>query len=46
MEDAIAYGFDRYCSFYYTHSVNNNNNDNNNNNNNKSVYYRILLRVN
>ena len=44
MEDAIAYDFDMYCSFYYTHSVNNNNNDDNNNI--KSVYYRVLLRVN
>ena len=32
MEDATAYDFDRYCSFYYTHSVNNKNNEFNNNN--------------
>ena len=50
MKGTIAYEFDRYCSFYYTYSVNNNNNndDNNNNNNNnkKSVYYRVLLSEN
>ena len=37
MEDAIAYDLDRYCSFYYTHSVNNSNNHDNNNSNN--IYY-------